>query len=95
MKKKLQGLFLLLISITFLSCSDEMLTEQNQSWPGSKDMLLTLNAAHYSVSGESRSIDNVDEGTSSDYTIKDFVLFQFDENGRRIVDPKYYKYQRE
>lgn len=85
----------LIILLTILSgCGQEdVICEESTSWQGDDKITLSLNAASF-CNFETRALtDMIDEGTSSDYTVSDFILFQFDENGNRIVDPKYYKYQ--
>lgn len=76
------------------SCNDESLfTQERESWQGNDKIALSLTAAPETRAGDSRAVDvTVDEGTDPGYKIKDFVIFQFDENGNRIVDPKYYEY---
>lgn len=76
------------------SCSeDDVLTQEKETWQGNDRITLTLTTAPENRTSGSRAIDMpVDEGTAGDYHIKDFLLFQFDENGNRLVDPKYYEY---
>ena len=80
--------------LSVASCNDEnLLTQERESWQGNDKISLSLTAAPETRAGDSRAVDvTVDEGTGSDYHISDFVIFQFDENGNRIVDPKYYEY---
>lgn len=80
--------------LSVASCNDEnLLTQERESWQGNDKISLSLTAAPETRIGDSRAVDvPVDEGTRSGYHISDFVIFQFDENGNRIVDPKYYEY---
>ena len=80
--------------LSVASCNDEnLLTQERESWQGNDKISLSLTAAPETRTGDSRAVDvPVDEGTRSGYHISDFVIFQFDENGNRIVDPKYYEY---
>ena len=80
--------------LSVASCIDEnLLTQERESWQGNDKISLSLTAAPETRAGDSRAVDvTVDEGTGSGYHISDFVIFQFDENGKRIVDPKYYEY---
>ena len=80
--------------LSVASCNDEnLLTQERESWQGNDKISLSLTAAPETRAGDSRAVDvPVDEGTRSGYHISDFVIFQFDENGNRIVDPKYYEY---
>ena len=80
--------------LSVASCNDEnLLTQERESWQGNDKISLSLTAAPETRAGDSRAVDvTVDEGTGSSYHISDFVIFQFDENGNRIVDPKYYEY---
>ena len=80
--------------LSVASCNDEnLLTQERESWQGNDKISLSLTAAPETRAGDSRAVDvTVDEGTDPGYKIKDFVIFQFDENGNRIVDPKYYEY---
>ena len=53
--------------------------------------MLNLQTSHLVAAGSTRSLtDIVDEGTSDSYKVSDIVLLEFDENGSRIGDPKYY-----
>lgn len=76
------------------ACTDELLPSRDaDSWQGNNKVTLSLKAAGVSRPDRSRAVDvPVDEGTDADYRISDFVVFQFDENGNRLVDPKYYDY---
>lgn len=76
------------------ACTDELLPSRDaDSWQGNDKVTLSLKAAGVSRPDRSRAVDvPVDEGTDADYRISDFVVFQFDENGNRLVDPKYYDY---
>ena len=80
--------------LSVASCNDEnLLTQERESWQGNDKISLSLTAAPETRAGDSRAVDvTVDEGTGRGYHISDFVIFQFDENGNRIVDPKYYEY---
>lgn len=80
--------------LSVASCNDEnLLTQERESWQGNDKISLSLTAAPETRTGDSRAVDvTVDEGTGTGYHISDFVIFQFDENGKRIVDPKYYEY---
>ena len=80
--------------LSVASCNDEnLLTQERESWQGNDKISLSLTAAPETRAGDSRAVDvTVDEGTGSSYHISDFVIFQFDEYGNRIVDPKYYEY---
>ena len=80
--------------LSVASCNDEnLLTQERESWQGNDKISLSLTAAPETRAGDSRAVDvTVDEGTRSGYHISDFVIFQFDEIGNRIVDPKYYEY---
>ena len=80
--------------LSVASCNDEnLLTQERESWQGNDKISLSLTAAPETRAGDSRAVDvTVDEGTGRGYHISDFVIFQFDENGSRIVDPKYYEY---
>lgn len=80
--------------LSVASCNDEnLLTQERESWQGNDKISLSLTAVPETLAGDSRAVDvDVDEGTGSGYHISDFVIFQFDENGNRIVDPKYYEY---
>ena len=80
--------------LSVASCNDEnLLTQERESWQGNDKISLSLTAAPETRAGDSRAVDvTVDEGTGTGYHISDFVIFQFDENGNRIVDPKYYEY---
>ena len=94
MKQFSHILILILAGFVGFSCSDEQLTSHSpSSWQGNEQIQLTLTAAKEIRSGETRAVDaTVNEGTESGYQISDFVLFQFDEHGKRIVDPQYYTY---
>lgn len=80
--------------LVMASCNDESIyIQENDSWQGNDKISLSLTAAPEFRANDTRAVDVlVDEGTAADYHISDFVLFQFDENGNRIVDPKYYEY---
>lgn len=80
--------------LSVASCNDEnLLTQERESWQGNDKISLSLTAAPETRAGDSRAVDvPVEEGTGPGYHISDFVIFQFDENGNRIVDPKYYEY---
>ncbi len=80
--------------LVMASCNDESIyIQENDSWQGNDKISLSLTAAPEFRANDTRAVDvPVDEGTATDYHISDFVLFQFDENGNRIVDPKYYEY---
>lgn len=68
---------------------DGIMTEAD----GAGRMLLTLNAAKENVPGRTKSVGvDVNEGTDADYSVRDFLFFQFDENGNRLVAPQYFEY---
>lgn len=94
MKQFRHILTLLIAGFVGFSCSDEQLPSHSaSSWQGNELIQLTLTAADEIRSGETKAVDvTVDEGTEDYYHISDFVLFQFDEHGNRLVDPQYYTY---
>ena len=90
----LKNIFLAMASCLLATgCDDDLSPVATDSWQGNDKVTLQLKAADETRPGGSRSIDvDVDEGTTAGYTVKDFVIFQFDEKGNRIVDPQYYTY---
>lgn len=85
------AVILFLVALT--ACSDEQQVDfQKNSWQGNHKMALTLNAVPEINRGTRAVGVGVDEGNGAGYKVKDFVIFQFDQNGNRLVDPKYYEY---
>lgn len=75
------------------ACADDPSVNISDSWQGNDRVSLTLKAASETMAGGTRSVGvDVDEGNAAGYTVSDFIIFQFDENGNRIVAPHYYKY---
>lgn len=83
----------ILFLATLTACSDEQQVDfQKDSWQGNHKMALTLKAVPETWGGTRAVGVSVDEGNGAGYKVKDFVIFQFDQNGNRLVDPKYYEY---
>ena len=82
---------MLFAMIVFDSCTDDITANKNDSSQGNKELMLNLQTSHLVAAGSTRSLtDIVNEGTSDSYKVSDIVLLEFDENGSRIGDPKYY-----
>ena len=84
-----------ILGIVVLSCSDELQKDSKpETWQGNVSLPLELKAAPVTYAGNISRSATVDviEGNESTYKISDFVIFQFDEKGNRIVDPKYYEF---
>ena len=84
--------FILLLA-TLTACSDEQQIDlKEDSWQGNHQIALSLKAVPETSRGTRAVSVPVDEGNGAGYKVKDFVIFQFDQNGNRLVDPKYYEY---
>ncbi|MGN0037404.1 MAG: hypothetical protein ACI36X_09375 [Bacteroidaceae bacterium] len=84
----------ILFFAAFTACSDEQPIDlQDSSWQGNHKVSLFLKAVPETRSGTRAVSVPVEEGNSVGYQVKDFVIFQFDQNGNRLVDPKYYEYE--
>ena len=80
--------------MTVCNCSTELIHESIIPQFNTCTMSLTLSAAMEKYPDvNTRSIDGVYEGNETNYNISDYIIFQFDNNGERIVDPVYYKYK--
>ena len=93
--KRLDKIFILIaLSMTVCNCSTELIHESIIPQFNTCTMSLTLSAAMETYPDvNTRSIDGVYEGNETYYNISDYIIFQFDNNGERIVDPVYYKYK--
>lgn len=84
----IRNIFYIGLTLAMVCCTAENLPE-DKSWQGDNTIELKL----LPDNSITRSItEPVDEGTREDYVVSDFIIFQFDENGIRIVDPQYYSY---
>lgn len=84
---------LIFLLATLTACSDEQQIDlKEDSWQGNHKIALSLKAAPETSRGTRAVSVPVDEGNGTGYQVKDFVIFQFDQNGNRLVDPKYYEY---
>ena len=80
--------------MTVCNCSTELIHESIIPQFNTCTMSLTLSAAMEKYPDvNTRSIDGVYEGNETNYNISVYIIFQFDNNGERIVDPVYYKYK--
>ena len=83
----------ILFLATLSACSNEQQIDlKEESCQGNHQIALSLKAVP-EISRGTRAVSvPVDEGNGAGYKVKDFVIFQFDQNGNRLVDPKYYEY---
>lgn len=91
--KILQKSVLAILVVILVGCNDDFpISPKTDSWQGDDKLLVSFNFVEDTGMG-SRAIDvPIDEGTATTYTIKDFIVFQFDENGNRLVPPAYYNF---
>ena len=83
----------ILFLATLSACSNEQQIDlKEDSCQGNHQITLSLKAVPETSRGTRAVSVPVDEGNSVGYKVKDFVIFQFDQNGNRLVDPKYYEY---
>ena len=76
-----------------LGCTRENFDRSSAENGGGEKIFLALAAADENVPERTKSVDvDVDEGLSAGYSVRDFVLLQFDENGNRLGSPQYYEY---
>ena len=84
---------LIFLLATLTACSDDQQIElKEDSWHGNHQIALSLKVVPETSRGPRAVSVPVDEGNGAGYKVKDFVIFQFDQNGNRLVDPKYYEY---
>lgn len=90
--KSFRSIFLMFVTaLLVLSCTEDMDNEYSNKV--TDRVMLKFHAAKETKAVCTRSApDNVDDGVSAGYQVKDFVVFQFDQNGNRIVDPQCYDY---
>ena len=87
-----------IITLVFLllssSCIKETAMVDSDSLHDTDGISICLKAASsFSPDIMTKSVaDNVLEGTEENYRITDFIVFQFDEHGNRLVEPQYYDY---
>ena len=83
----------ILFLATLSACSNEQQIDlKEDSCQGNHQITLSLKAVPETSRGTRAVSVPVDEGNGAGYKVKDFVIFQFDQNGNRLVDPKYYEY---
>ena len=79
--KSFRSIFLMFVTaLLVLSCTEDMDNEYSNKV--TDRVMLKFHAAKETKAVCTRSApDNVDDGVSAGYQVKDFVVFQFDQNG--------------
>lgn len=96
--KNIKLLGLLLGMLFIFSCSDDIIEPSIQEDPDKVSMKLELIAVpeEMGIAGTKSITENVDEGTASDYHVKDFWIIQYNDTDGKLIpytdnsNPKYY-----